>query len=132
MYLLAPTNKYFQPSIKIKKAESEIIIPVKPDFFHAGGAVHGNVYFKAMDDASYFAVNSIVEDYFVLTAVYEIKMLEPVNSGTLSAIGRVTEASRKIYSAESELFNSAGKLVGRGKGKFLRSHIRLTPEIGYI
>ena len=27
---------------------------VRPDFFHAAGAVHGSVYFKLLDDAAYF------------------------------------------------------------------------------
>jgi hypothetical protein len=35
---------------------------VRPDFFHAAHAVHGSVYFKALDDAAFFAVASLVQE----------------------------------------------------------------------
>ena len=46
MYALAPINRYFQPVLRISEARAELTIPVKTDFFHAAGAVHGSVYFK--------------------------------------------------------------------------------------
>ena len=47
--------------VNISKGQSEIIIPVSDKFFHAGGALHGCIYFMAMDNAAFFAVNSLVE-----------------------------------------------------------------------
>jgi acyl-coenzyme A thioesterase PaaI-like protein len=70
MYLMAPINAFYSPRISISQGEAEITIPVKPEFFHAADAVHGSVYFKLLDDAAFFAVNSLMEDYFALTASF--------------------------------------------------------------
>ena len=35
--------------------------------FHAAGAGHGTIYFKMLDDAAFYAANSMVEEQFVLT-----------------------------------------------------------------
>jgi uncharacterized protein (TIGR00369 family) len=131
MYTGAPINRYFQPAIHITEGVAEIVIPIQPDFLHAANAVHGSVYFKALDDAAFFAVNSIVEDVFVLTASFTIQFLRPVSSGQLRARGRVVNASRRLYIADSELFNSDDQLVGRGTGSFMRSDIRLEATVGY-
>lgn len=132
MYLKAPVNDYFRLSVEIRHSEAHIRIPVRPDFFHAGRAVHGHVYFKALDDSAFFAANSLVEDVFVLTGVFETRFLKPVNSGVLHAIGRVVTASRKMWVCESELRNSENEIIATGSGKFVRSAIPLTPEIGYL
>ncbi len=60
MYLSAPNNAYYQPTIHITEGKAEVSIAVRPDFFHAANAVHGSVYFKLMDDASFFAANSLI------------------------------------------------------------------------
>jgi hypothetical protein len=69
--------------MKIRKGVAEVIIQVRPDFFHAAGAVRGSVYFKAMDDAAFFAVNSLVKDVFVLTVALK---LPAANCGNALAI----------------------------------------------
>jgi len=132
MYLRAPTNDYFRPKVEIGEGLAKINIAVRPEFFHAGGAVHGNVYFKALDDAAFFAVNSLVNDVFVLTALYEIRLVLPIAAGIMYAAGKVISASRKVFTAEAEVRNSEGQLIGTGHGKFLRSTKLLTPEIGYF
>jgi acyl-coenzyme A thioesterase PaaI-like protein len=63
MYLAAPVNAFYSPSIWISHAQAEITVNVKPEFFHAADAVHGSVYFKMLDDSSFFAVNSLVEGF---------------------------------------------------------------------
>ncbi|MBL8019237.1 MAG: PaaI family thioesterase [Leptospirales bacterium] len=131
MYLKAPVNEYFRLAVEIRHSEAHIRIPVRTDFFHAGGAVHGHVYFKALDDAAFFAANSLVEDVFVLTAVFEIRFLKPVSSGQLHAIGSVVSASKRVFVCESRLLNSENEVIATGSGKFMRSAIPLTPEIGY-
>ena len=72
MYLSAPINKYYSPSIDISEGQALIGISVRDDFFHAADAIHGSIYFKALDDAAYFAVKSVVQDYFVLTVSFNI------------------------------------------------------------
>jgi len=62
MYLAAPCNQYSRPKIDIADGTAEIRIAVRPDFFHAARAVHGSVYFKTLDDATFFAASSLVDD----------------------------------------------------------------------
>jgi uncharacterized protein (TIGR00369 family) len=131
MYLSAPINDYYDPQLTVEEGKARLQFDVRPEFFHAANAVHGSVYFKALDDAAYFAVNSLVEDVFVLTVTFNIELLRPVSSGTLTAEGRVLHASPRLYCAESELRDGKGRLLGLGRGTFLPSTIALTPEVGY-
>lgn len=128
----ATINQYFLPTLRVSQGAAEITMPVRPELFHAAGALHGSVYFKALDDASFFAVNSLVSDVFVLTASFHVHFLRPVSEGRLRATGRVVHRSRTLFLAEAELFDSRERPVGRGSGSFMRSGIALTPEIGYV
>jgi uncharacterized protein (TIGR00369 family) len=132
MYALAPINRYYEPVLRISDARAELTIPVKADFFHAAGAVHGSVYFKALDDSAFFAANSLVFDVFVLTASFNVYFTRPVSEGELRATGAVVHRSRNLIVAESVVLDSEGRPIGRGSGSFMRSQIPLTPEIGYV
>ncbi len=46
MYLAAPINEFFKPSIQIGRGTAEIKVNVDRRFFHAAQAAHGAVYFK--------------------------------------------------------------------------------------
>jgi uncharacterized protein (TIGR00369 family) len=132
MYHGAPINVYFQPTLRVSNGTAELQMAVKPEFFHAAHAVHGSVYFKALDDAAFFAVNSLVTDVFVLTASYNIYLTRPVTAGVLRASGRVVHRSRTLFLAEAELFDGEERHVARGSGSFMRSTIALTPDVGYV
>jgi uncharacterized protein (TIGR00369 family) len=131
LYAAAPTNEYYRPEIRISEGRAEVAVRVRPEFFHAAGAVHGSVYFKLLDDAAYFAVNSLVEDVMVLTTQFNLYLLRPVTEGEMWAAGRVVQASRRLFVAESELVDERGKPVARGSGTFLRSEIRLDEGVRY-
>ena len=132
MYLThASINDYFRPAITIGDGEAEVRIEVDPKFFHAAGAVHGSVYFKAMDDAAFFAANSVVEDVFVLTTSFNIHLLRPVTEGTLIATGTVVSATKNLLIADAELKDEKGRLLGRGTGSFMRSRMLLADVPGY-
>jgi uncharacterized protein (TIGR00369 family) len=126
MYAAAPVNAYFRPELKVSEGKAEVVIPVRPDFFHAAHAVHGAVYFKALDDASFFAVSSVVTDVFVVTVTYNVYLTRPVSEGSMRAIGRVVHQSRQFFLAEAELFDDRGRQVGRGSGSFMRSTTELS------
>jgi uncharacterized protein (TIGR00369 family) len=131
MYHAAPTNAYFRPVLTVSDGAAEIRIPVREEFFHAARAVHGSVYFKALDDAAFFAASSVVTDFFVLTVSFTIHLLRPVTSGTLLAKGRLVHRSRQLLLADAELFDDAARVIARGPGPFMRSTIALTGELGY-
>jgi uncharacterized protein (TIGR00369 family) len=125
IYLSAPTNAYYQPSIRVGNAESEIRILARPDFHHAAHAVHGSVYFKLLDDAGFFAANSLVHDTFVLTSDFTIHLLHPVAEGILVARGKLVSASARQFVAESHLYDAEDRLLAHGVGTFVRSKLEL-------
>jgi len=132
MYLEgANINRFFEPEIRIEDGQAEIRIAVSPKFFHAAGAVHGSVYFKAMDDAAFFAANSVVEDVFVLTTNFNIQLLRPVTRGTLIAKGTLISATRNLLIADAELRDDRDRLIGRGTGSFMKSKMLLADVPGY-
>lgn len=131
MYALSPSNQYAQPRIQVSEGRAEVVIRVRPDFFHSGGAVHGSLYFKVMDDSAFFAVNSLVDDVFVLTVSFNVYMTRPISEGEMIATGRVVHRSSRLFVAESVVVNSDGREIARGSGTFIRSKMPLTPEIGY-
>lgn len=131
MYANAPINDYFAPDLTVEEGRAELRIQVRDDFHHAAGAMHGVVYFKALDDATYFAANSIVTDVFVLTAKFEIEFLKPVSSGQIRAVGVVTEDDGRRIQATGELYDDQNRLVGRGVGSFARSHMKLEDVTAY-
>src|SRR5512140_174007 len=131
-YARAPTNAYYRPTIRIGRGEAEIVIDVREEFFHAANAVHGSVYFKALDDAAFFAVNSLVSDVFVLTASFNVFLTRPITDGEMRAAGRVVHRSKNLIIADADLLDSSDRQIARGTGTFMRSQIALTPAIGYV
>ena len=132
MYLTAATiNDYFQPELTVTEAGAEVRIRVDPKFFHAAGSVHGSVYFKALDDAAFFAANSVVEGVFVLTTSFNIHLLRPVTQGTLIATGTVVSATRNLLIADAVLRDENDRLLGRGTGTFMKSKMQLKDVPGY-
>jgi len=133
MYLSAPVNNHLYKGITISIAneKAELTLPVDAKFFHAANAIHGSVYFKMLDDAAFFAVNSIVKDVFVYTVSFNVQLLRPVASGLIKSIGELKFKSTNLFIADSTLFDENNKVVGRGSGNFMRSKIELTENIGY-
>ena len=116
---------------KVLLATASIDMEVSERFFHAGGALHGSVYFKMLDDAAFFAVNSLERDRFVLTTSFTLYLTGPVTSGRIRAVGHVAHRTRSQFIAEAVLTDSAGGEVARGSGVFVRSRIRLADTPGY-
>lgn len=134
MYLGANMNTYIYDTttIKIQEEQAEIGLTISEKYFHALGAIHGSVYFKLLDDAAFFAVNSIVTDVFVLTTNFNINLIRPADEGKIKSIGNVRFKSKNLYVAESKLYNEAGKEIAFGTGSFAKSKVPLTEEIGYL
>ena len=131
MYLAAPCNEVYRPRITIAEGSAEIGFDVGPHLHHAGRAVHGANYFKAMDDAAFFAVNSLVEDVFVLTVSFNVYFLRPIIEGSMLAHAKVVNASKNLWVAEATLEDDRDRLLGRGSGTFMRSRTALTEAMGY-
>ena len=131
VYSSAPTNSDGRTRIEVMDRAARIELDVHTGLFHAAGAVHGGHVFKLLDDASFFAANSIVTDVFVLTLSFTVQFMRPAYEGTLTAHGKVTNASKRVLWAEAEVLDASGKRVARGSGTFMPSRIALDPSIGY-
>ena len=133
MYLRANINTqiFDTTDCEIELEKATISLSISEKYFHALGAIHGSVYFKLLDDSAFFAVNSIVEDVFILTTSFNTNILRPANSGRITAVGKVRYKSKNLFVAESTLYNEEGKEIAFGIGNFAKSKIELSREIGY-
>jgi acyl-coenzyme A thioesterase PaaI-like protein len=134
MYLSAPinTNIYKGITIDISNEKAEVSLKIGQTFFHAANAIHGSIYFKMLDDAAFFAVNSIVQDAFVYTVSFNTQLLRPVSTGIIRSVGELKFKSNNLFIADSTLFDENNKVIGRGSGNFMKSKIQLTEDIGYL
>jgi uncharacterized protein (TIGR00369 family) len=131
-YASAPINAFYMPALEVSDGKAVIRFETDRKMHHAAHAVHGSVYFKALDDAAFFAANSQVEDVFVLTVSFNLHMFRPITGGMLTAEGWLTHRTGRLFFAEARLTDGDGNQIARGSGTFARSRISLTPEIGYI
>ena len=122
---VAPINAWIEPTMRVEEGSARITAAVRPDWFHTAGAVHGSIFFKLLDDACFFAANSLVEGVFVLTSDFHIRMLRPVTTGSVVATGAVVNRSRRVLVASGELHDADGRLVATGTGSFMPSQIQL-------
>ena len=131
VYRAAPCNAAFPASIEVGRGESTLRLSVDPGHFHGGGALHGHVLFKLLDDAAFFAASSRVAERLVLTVEYQIRFLRPVRGGALEARGRLVQRTRNLVVAESVVTDAGGRGVARGSGSFLPSGPPLAEVPGY-
>jgi uncharacterized protein (TIGR00369 family) len=132
LYASAPINSKFESRLEItQEARARITFDVSPDVFHAAGAAHGTIYFKMLDDAAFYAANTLVTDRFLLTTSFNLQFLRPIREGRVTAEGRWVSGRKRVFVAESRLIDGDGEEVGRGTGTFMRSHIPLASLPGY-
>ena len=131
LYHNHPLNQFYEAKISISDKSAVVTIPIDPKLFHGAGATHGPVYFKALDDAAFFAVNSIVPDVFVLTTSFNIYLTKSIKEGVMRAEGKLNFHNRSQLIGEAVLFDSNDEEIARGTGMYIKSKINLTPEIGY-
>jgi uncharacterized protein (TIGR00369 family) len=120
LYAQAPCNQHFEPVLEVAEGRAIVRVPITGALFHAMHAVHGSYYFKALDDAAFFAVNSVVTDVFVLTVSFSVQFLRPASSGTLVAEGRLVKKGTLLF-ADAVLRDDAGRELALGTGVFARS-----------
>jgi len=99
--------------------------------FHAAGAAHGTIYFKMLDDAAFYAANTLVTDRFLLTTSFNLHFTKPVRRGEVVAEGRWISGRKRVLVGESRLIDAEGDEIGRGTGTFMRSRIPLSSLLGY-
>jgi acyl-coenzyme A thioesterase PaaI-like protein len=132
LYRSAPINGLFRSDIEISEpGVARIAFPVEPSAFHAAAAAHGTLYFKMMDDAAFYACNSLVSDRFLLTTAFNLVFTRPLKEGVAVAEGRWISGRRRVFVGEARLVMADGEEAARGTGTFMRSHIALSGLAGY-
>ena len=131
LYAVAPINRLFPSRLSVTgEGRARIDFELGVEHFHAGGAVHGTAYFKMLDDAAFYAANSLVADRFLLTTAFNLFFTRPMSAGPVVAHGRWLSGRRRILVAEGRL-EQHGEEVGRGTGTFMISRIPLADLPGY-
>lgn len=132
LYASAPVNALFASRLEIPgEGRSRIAFDVTRDVFHAAGAAHGTIYFKMLDDAAFYAANSLATDRFLLTTSFNLHFTKPVREGEVVAEGRWVSGRKRVFVAEARLIDATGDEIGRGTGTFMRSRIALSSLPGY-
>lgn len=132
LYAAAPINQLFESRLEIpEEGMARIHFNVDRRYYHAGGALHGTSYFKMLDDAAFYAANSLVTDRFLLTTAFNLFFTRPLVEGPLIAEGRWVSGRRRVFVAEARLFDAEGEEAARGTGTFMRSAIPLSALAGY-
>jgi uncharacterized protein (TIGR00369 family) len=132
LYAAAPINRLFDSALEIPAAGvARIRFSLDSRWFHAAGAAHGTSYFKMLDDAAFYAANSLVTDRFLLTTAFNLLFTKPLAEGPLTAEGRWVSGQRRVFVAEARLIDGTGEEAARGTGTFMRSRIPLASLPGY-
>lgn len=132
LYASAPVNALFNSELAVTgEGTARITFNVDKRVHHAAGAAHGTIYFKMLDDAAFYAANTLVTDRFLLTTSFNLHFVRPVKSGRLVAEGRWINGRRRVLVAEARLVDETGEEIGRGTGTFMRSRISLSGLPGY-
>lgn len=132
LYASAPINALFPSRLTITaEGAARIVFDVDERLHHAAGAAHGTVYFKMLDDAAFYAANTLMTDRFLLTTSFNLHFVRPIRRGQVVAEGRWISGRRRVLVAESRLVDSSGEEIGRGTGTFMRSRIALSGLPGY-
>ncbi|WP_114227489.1 MULTISPECIES: PaaI family thioesterase [Sphingomonas] len=132
LYDSAPINCLFESQLALpRQGEATIRFTVREDAYHAAGAAHGTLYFKMLDDAAFYAANSLVSDRFLLTTAFNLHFTKPMTAGPAEAHGRWISGRRRVFVAEARIVDASGEECARGTGTFMRSHIALAGLPGY-
>jgi len=132
LYAAAPINRLFPSRLEVTgNGLARILFEIDASMFHAAGAAHGTIYFKMLDDAAFYACNSLVTDRFLLTTQFNLLFTRPLTAGPVIAEGRWASGRRRVFVGDARLVTADGDEVARGTGTFMRSQIALAKLPGY-
>ena len=132
LYATAPVNAVFASRCEIPaEGQARIVFQITESSYHAAGAAHGTIYFKMLDDAAFYAANTLVTDRFLLTTSFNLHFTKPVRAGQVIAEGRWISGRKRVFVAEARLVDGEGDEIGRGTGTFMKSRIPLSTLPGY-
>ncbi len=131
MFHIASVTHFIPSKLTVEKGQSTIISEVDPNYFHAAGSMHGCFYFKALDDAAYFAAASRNRSDFLVTTGFTTYITRAVSEGPLTTRGQVISAGKNLLVAEAVMYDTRNREVARGSGTFMPSGKLLKEQPGY-
>ena len=118
LYASAPINRLFDSRLTIQsEGQARIEFLIDKRFYHAAGAAHGTIYFKMLDDAAFYAANTLVTDRFLLTTSFNLHFVRPVRQGPVVAEGRWISGRRRVLVAEARLLEGDDKAAAQSYEK---------------
>lgn len=123
IYEAAAINSEHYPSARIQLSHGscQIDLTLESSYHQALGSVHGSVYFKLLDDAAYFAAQSVTRDFFLYTTHFQLHMMRPAVQGVLRAEGSLRMKSKHLWIADAVLLDQKGRELAYGSGHFTKS-----------
>ncbi len=132
MYLGANIQKKFPGiQLEIQDNKASVTLDVDESYHHAGGYLHGAIYFRILDDACYFAFMSNEEEYFYVTRSFNIEYLRPYQKGRIIARSTQIRQVGDDYHVDGIVYSEEGKELAKGTGIFAKSRMKLDPKMGY-
>ncbi len=131
MYLSSPGGEGFDPGIRISEGNVEIVVSIHKKLDDRTKGSDGSLYFKAMTDASLYAINSLIEDALMVMMNFNTYLTMPAHNGELVVKARFVGTSGDHFLAEAVITDAGGTEIARGNGSFAKSDITLSAAIGY-
>lgn len=127
VYHAAPTNGLTPARLALQSAAARLEMDIRDAYRQAVGELHGMLYFKVLDEASFYAANTLVDDVFLTTAAMHVQFLRPVDGAHLVATAQVVHAARSSFIVDAEARDASGRLLARSSGTFVRTGAALPP-----
>lgn len=130
MYQSAPFHNILPPvRLTVEPGACSLASVITSDLFHAGGSAHGFSFFRLLDDAAFFAAQSLETAYFLNTSLFSVNFLRPLTSGEVHC-SATAEVRGKAWEGKAELFQNE-KLCARAEGVFLKSRVLLSEVVSF-
>jgi acyl-coenzyme A thioesterase PaaI-like protein len=131
MYLSHAGGEDSDPGIRIAEGNTEIVLSVPRKSDDKTRGIDGSFFFKAMTDASLYAVNSLIDDALLVMVNFNTYLTHPAHTGEFIVKGRFVGASGDHFLAEAIITDAGGNEIARGNGAFMKSDTPLSAAIGY-
>jgi uncharacterized protein (TIGR00369 family) len=132
MYRRAPIHDFYEGiHMELEPKRATITLPIDQRYFHAAMSAHGSVYFKLLDDAAYFACQTEVRDFFIVTTSFNVELLRPITSGIIRAEGEMDFDGKQTLFGAAKIYDEKGRVCGIGQGQFLKSRLPISEVDGY-
>jgi len=121
MHLKSPINDLIKSKINISQGKAQVNFKNSIAMRDALGNIHNAYIFMGLEEAAFFAANSLIEDVLVSNKSFELIFSKPTKSVELIAKGKFEEKSMGNYIISAELYDQDEKLIAKAKGIFRRS-----------